>query len=106
MLAKAAARKAADKAADGTVQRLQPSAAGLCKTAGRGGVEQKPAAEPSAEGAKAAATKDAIEVKPKRTRRTKAQIEADMATKDASSDANSKRVAKKATTKRQRISRA
>ena len=55
---------------------------------------------------KAAATKDAIEVKPKRTRRTKAQIEADMATKDASFDANSKSVAKKATTKRQRISRA
>ena len=55
---------------------------------------------------KAAATKDAIEVKPKRTRRTKAQIEADMATKDASFEANSKSVAKKATTKRQRISRA
>ena len=55
---------------------------------------------------KAAATKDAIEVEPKRTRRTKAHIEADMATKDASSDANSKRVAKKATTKRQRINRA
>ena len=55
---------------------------------------------------KAAATKDAIEVKPKRTRRTKTQIEADMATKDASSDANSKSVAKKATTKRQRINRA
>ena len=55
---------------------------------------------------KAAATKDAIEVKPKRTRRTKAQIEADMATKDASFEANSKSVAKKATTKRQRINRA
>ena len=55
---------------------------------------------------KASATKDAIEVEPKRTRRTKAHIEADMATKDASSDANSKRVAKKATTKRQRINRA
>ena len=52
------------------------------------------------------AATDALEVEPKRTRRTKAQIEADMATKDASSDANSKSVAKKATTKRQRINRA
>ena len=52
------------------------------------------------------AATDALEVEPKRTRRTKAQIEADMATKDASFEANSKSVAKKATTKRQRINRA
>ena len=53
--------------------------------------------------AKAAATKDNVEVKPKRNRRTKAQIEADMATKDASFETNSKSVAKKATAKRSRV---
>ena len=98
VVAKAESKKAPAKAT-ATKAASKAKASEPVKAESKAKAKAKPAT-------KAAATKDAIEVKPKRIRRTKAQIAADMATKDASSDANSKSVAKKATTKRQRISRA
>ena len=98
VVAKAESKKAPAKAT-ATKVASKAKASEPVKAESKAKAKAKPAT-------KAAATKDAIEVKPKRTRRTKAQIEADMATKDASFEANSKSVAKKATTKRQRISRA
>lgn len=95
---KAESKAKAKSAAKASVKSAEPQKVVVSKKA--------PANSAIAQLAAYMAATAALEVEPKRTRRTKAQIEADMATKDASSDANSKRVAKKATTKRQHINRA